>query len=81
MLPLVSHDSRAGQEPSWKAVNTDEYSPVPSGRRAHGAGLHVSALGAAAWVPMAWLAFADVTWTDLPPLYCLRPSHCGGLRP
>lgn len=81
MLPLMSDDSGAGQEPSCKAVNTDEYSPVPSRRHVHGAGLHVSVLGAAAWVPMAWLALADVTWTDLPPLYCLRPSHRGGLRP
>lgn len=29
MLPLMSDDSGAGQEPSCKAVNTDEYSPAP----------------------------------------------------
>ena len=77
----MSNDGGAGQEPGWKAVNTDEYSPAPSRRHAHGAGLHVSVLGVAAWVPMAWLALGVVTWTDLPPLCCLRPSHCGGLRP
>ena len=81
MLPLMSNDSGAGQEPSCKAVNTDEYSPVPSRRHVHGAGLHVSVLGAAAWLPTAWPVLADATGTDLPPLHCLRPSHCGELRP
>ena len=41
----MSDDSRASQEPSCKAINTDECRPLPSRRHVQGSGLLVSALG------------------------------------